>query len=727
MNLNINKTIRKSHYIRWLTSVTTAVAVFSCALYIPDIFLLNDNSNLFTENETIAHELTNLILSVCLGIVSLLSMGGFWIQRKFFSVLETLPYSVLMFSPNGKIFTANRLGRDILKILNCKTNLSYDEFITTICSFNLNNEISNYHNDSLILNAFESQKTLFQDIIYAPDGRIFFLQCQETKVGEKIILITDSTKIHKLNHEAQTLLHAVDLSPAAYALATINKEDLTLLYSNESFKQLTQKSFGNNLLHSNLKSLYPEKEWNELLNAISKQEPYKFETMIFDKQKISKWISCQIFPFIQNDQEMILICMNDRTEEKLKDSQMQQSARLETMGHLAGGIAHDFNNILSILQGYLKLSLKDHNSEEQQNDYKMQMQKAITRGTSLTKQLLSFGRNQVSSTGQTNINNHIKDMEGFMQTLIHSSANLKISVPQNETLNADCSPEILTQIIMNLTVNARDAMPQGGEILIAAHKISAEEKLALPIELQKNLSDFVCIQVIDSGTGIDPEHLPHIFDPFFTTKDIGKGTGLGLSLVYRHLQNLGGHISVLSIKDKGTNISVFLPLAVAKSDMTSAQAVSIPQNEDSLKGRIVLVAEDEPDLRMLFKDTLEEWGCIVYAGSNGAEALSLQDSLDHVDFLITDVMMPTMNGLRLAEIMQDLHPNCRTIFISGYPKGGDLAIVKIPEQALFLTKPIDDEILKKIMLNSSVPLNSKDTVHTWSIQKKGDMYDRKKL
>lgn len=725
--LQLNHAIRKSHYIGILTGMACAVGLFSFGLYIPEMLSAKNSviHNIIDEN--ISHEITHIILSLLLAIVALLSSFVLEKQKKLLGMIETLPHSVLMFNAHGKLITGNKLGRDILKIFGCKKNIQYKQFIEAVCTYNLKQNLRQNINQSVsILNAYESQKSLFQDMIYTPNNNIYILQCQETQSGEKIILMTETTKLHNLNKEAQTLLSAVDLSPSGYALSEFKNNNLDVFYSNNAYKKLLHIQYNTDSLVDHLKNLVSLDEWNTLLSKIESDEIYSFETISKEINGKTRWLSCQIFPFEQNNRTLALICMNDHTEQKMRDTQSQQSARLETMGHLAGGIAHDFNNILSIIQGYLKLCLKDTTTPDQYKDYNLQMQKAITRGSSLTKQLLSFGRNQIASSGYTDLIPHMKDMEGFMATLIHSSARMKFSLPQNQTIHIDCPPDIFTQIIMNLTVNARDAMPQGGDIMIAAHMLTEEEKQELPLTLRKTNDSYIAIQVSDTGTGIAPEHLDYIFDPFFTTKDTGKGTGLGLSLIYRHIQNLGGHISVLSTLNIGTSFTIILPLkkSVIAEDVRPLND-SLDTNID-LKGKIILLAEDEPDLRMILKSTLEEWGCIVYDAGDGAEALALQDTLNHVDFLITDVMMPTMNGLRLAEIMKDLHPSCRTIFISGYPKGGDLAMINIPEHSLFLTKPIDDEVLKKIMMKTILQKEITQS-NIWNIQKIRDEHETKRL
>ena len=726
MLVHLNHAIKRSHYIRGLTALACAVGIFSLALYLPDVLSIKKGISPVAHEDNLHHEIVHIILSCLLACVALLSTLALQKQKKLLGVIETLPHSVLMFNPAGKLITGNKLGRDILKKFNCEKINEYNDFIKAICLSNLQHSKQIITSETSILNAFESQKSLFQDMIHTEAGEVFILQCQETQSGEKIILMTETTKLHKLNFESRTLLSAVDLSPSGYALARITDNDLDIFYSNNAYKILSHSINHGSSLPAHLKKLLADDEWNTLLSKIALDEIYSVEALNTIDNNKTRWLSCQVFPFEQNNISMALICMTDQTEQKLRDTQSQQSARLETMGHLAGGIAHDFNNILSIIQGYLKLCQKDTTTKDQYNDYIVQMQKAILRGSSLTKQLLSFGRNQIASNGHTDLIPHMKDMEGFMATLIHSSARMQFSLPQNESIKIACPPDIFTQIIMNLAINARDAMPQGGEIMIAANLITEADQIELPAHLRDASKKFVSIQVSDNGTGIDPEHLNHIFDPFFTTKEAGKGTGLGLSLIYRHIQNLNGHISVISTKDVGTCFSVVLPLIETAPHEMMITNLTPKQEHIDLTGKIILLAEDEPDLRNILKSTLEEWGCIVYEAGDGAEALAKQDSLDNVDYLITDVIMPTMNGLRLAEIMSDLHPHCRTIFISGYPKGGDLAMVNIPEHSLFLTKPIDDEVLKKIMMSPPTQTDFSNAT-TWTIQRKGETHEQQRI
>lgn len=376
-----------------------------------------------------------------------------------------------------------------------------------------------------------------------------------------------------------------------------------------------------------------------------------------------------------------VIYLTDITEVKNKETQLFQAQKLEALGQLAGGVAHDFNNVLSIIDGYARMAQNYVEPEEEQlSSYLSRIRQASQRGAGLTRQLLLFGRHKIAEESVIDVERMIYDQERLLQPLLDSAVSLVIKTESG--LFIDCMPDGLAQIIMNLVINARDAMPEGGTITVSTSKTDDETML---------------LSVTDTGVGMDPKIVARIFDPFFTTKDQGKGTGLGLSMVYGLVQDMNGKIDVDSRLGEGTSINITLPLSEKGVDKA---IVETGDNDAGLRfeGYTALVAEDEPDLLNIVCDYLETLGMEVIKASNGAEALMKQDDFEgDIDFLLTDVVMPELNGVKLAELFQAVREETKIIFMSGFPGNGRLARIEIPEDAVLLAKPVVFEKLATVM------------------------------
>ncbi|MCB9990839.1 MAG: response regulator [Rhodospirillales bacterium] len=385
------------------------------------------------------------------------------------------------------------------------------------------------------------------------------------------------------------------------------------------------------------------------------------------------------------------------------DAQFYQMQKLEALGQLAGGVAHDFNNVLAIIDGYVHMAA---NAAPEDNDklktYLERIAGASKRGAALTRQLLLFGRHKIDQNVVVNVSGLVTEQESLLHPLLDSDTRLVIDV--DDGLEVHSAPDALGQIIMNLVINARDAMPEGGTIALEAH-ICAEDHLPGLIPEDKRDRDYILFSVSDTGTGIDEETASRIFDPFFTTKEQGKGTGLGLSTVYGLVQEMGGFIDLKTALGEGTSMRLYLPRSMAENEEPAAAAGQAEQIR--FDGYTALVAEDEPDLLQLVTTMLEQRGMEVLAAANGAEAMTLQEQFEgDIDFLITDVVMPRLNGVKLAELVQASRDEINVIFMSGFPAKGRLARVELPDQAVLLTKPVAFEklagALHKVMVEQQI-------------------------
>lgn len=365
--------------------------------------------------------------------------------------------------------------------------------------------------------------------------------------------------------------------------------------------------------------------------------------------------------------------------------QVDQSQKLESLGKLAGGIAHDFNNILSIVEGYANIALKHLREGRLEEAQLLKIIEASKRGAGLTRQLLAFSRQKIQMEQTSDLSDLVRQNAVILKPQLGD--NIKFSFVALEGIFfVDCASDSMTQILLNLASNARDAMPDGGTFTVLIENCVQAD---LPPRLAERYPgrDFIRMMVEDTGTGMEESVKERIFEPFYTTKEQDKGTGLGLSVVYGLIEQMRGMIEVSSKPGFGTRFDLYLPLSKNRPDIATP-AVRIQDAGTSLKGRTVLLAEDEGDLRHVLTDMLEDIGLHVLPASSGNDALVQQeDHAGRIDFLVTDVMMPGMNGAKLAEMFLSLRPETEVIFISGYPflnTGGDFGL---PVDAPCLSKP----------------------------------------
>lgn len=408
------------------------------------------------------------------------------------------------------------------------------------------------------------------------------------------------------------------------------------------------------------------------------------------------WYNLELvaIPDAAGNPDLFVGTLEDKTQEKMRETHFYQNQKLESLGQLAGGVAHDFNNIMSIIDGYARIAAKEVGDNESAQSYLERIQKAVKRGASLTRQLLTFGRHNVVIESITDIGKLVREQETLLETLLDASIDMEVQA--EDGLFVECASDAIGQILLNLVVNARDAMPEGGKIMIEAMRHEGDAPGRMPPGMRLD-SELCYMRVSDTGCGIDEEIRSKIFDPFFTTKDQGKGTGLGLSMVYGLVQQMGGFIDVTSAKGKGTTISIYLPVSAKKPVKKVTQADG-DGGALRLDGYTALIAEDEPDLLQLIAGMLEDMGMQVITAANGNDALVKQDDFEgEIDFLLTDVVMPELNGVKLAELFESLRPDSKVVFMSGYPANGQLARIQLPDGAYLLPKPIEYEKLAYIL------------------------------
>ncbi len=371
-----------------------------------------------------------------------------------------------------------------------------------------------------------------------------------------------------------------------------------------------------------------------------------------------------IFPIKDEEGEIINFAAvkRDITNEKKLEEQFHQAQKMEAIGKLAGGVAHDFNNLLTVINGYSKLTLNKLNPENELYQTIEQILKAGEKATRLTSQLLAFSRRQILQPKVLNLNSLIGDLVKMLRRLIGEDIELEtILDPQLGNVKTD--PGQLEQVILNLAVNARDAMPNGGKLTIETANFKVDDSY-LKSHIGVKSGEYIILAVTDNGVGMDEEVKSRIFEPFFTTKGRGKGTGLGLSTVYGIIKQSEGNIWVYSEKGKGTTFKIYLPRVVEKLDQTKEQKVSF---EDLHGKETILLVEDDDAVRKIVVHILKKQGYLVFDAEDGISALQLVEQQKiPIDLLITDVIMPRMSGRILADKLQKKIENLKVLYMSGY-------------------------------------------------------------
>jgi two-component system cell cycle sensor histidine kinase/response regulator CckA len=394
-------------------------------------------------------------------------------------------------------------------------------------------------------------------------------------------------------------------------------------------------------------------------------------------------------------EEAAIVYAVETTEQKALEAQMAQSQKMQAVGQLAGGIAHDFNNVLTAIIMSSDLLLTNHRPSDPSFPDIMNIKQNANRAASLVRQLLAFSRRQTLRPEVLNLTDVLADLRMLLARLTGSDVHLKIDHGRDLwPVKADIGQ--FEQVIVNLAVNARDAMPGGGDLTIRTKSVATAECEAYN-HRELAPADYVLVEIEDSGTGIEPEVLKKIFEPFFTTKEVGKGTGLGLSMVYGIVKQTGGFIFCDSEVGKGTTFRIFLPRHVAQAGTADAVSATdqpaapqkTPEAPRDLSGSAtVLLVEDEDAVRMGGMRALTSRGYTVHEASSGVEALEVYKSLDgKVDIVVSDVVMPEMDGPTLLGELRKMNPDIKFIFVSGYAEDAFAKNLPADAQFGFLPKP----------------------------------------
>ena len=370
-------------------------------------------------------------------------------------------------------------------------------------------------------------------------------------------------------------------------------------------------------------------------------------------------------------------------ERQALEAQLIQSQKMEAIGRLAGGVAHDFNNLLTVILGYTEM-LREHLGQDAiALEFGDEINLAAHRASDLTNQLLAFSRRQIALPRVVSLNDVVNQIEKMLRRIIGEDIRLETRLTDSvQPVNVD--PAHIQQVIMNLAVNARDAMPRGGTLIIETANVELSAEYA-GRHIGVDAGPYTLLAVSDTGTGMDDATKARLFEPFFTTKEKGKGTGLGLSIVYGIVKQSGGEILVYSEPGHGTAFKIYLPVVAASPEALRPAA---EEREITPAAETVLLVEDEPQVRTLTRTMLTSRGYHVLEAASASDALKLIAEQDQpIDLLLTDIVMPGMNGADLAREAAGARPSIRVLFMSGYTEGGVIDRGVLDSETPFIQKP----------------------------------------
>ncbi len=388
-------------------------------------------------------------------------------------------------------------------------------------------------------------------------------------------------------------------------------------------------------------------------------------------------------------------------EKKHLDAELRQAQKLEIIGRLAAGMAHDFNNILTVISGYSSLALEELAADSPIRKSLEQIRKAGSVASTLTRQLLSFSRRQVITPKIINLNTLLSEMEKMLLRLLRDDINLKLMIATGiGSIKAD--PGQVEQVVMNLVLNAQDAMPAGGEIIISTYASSRKDNSFL--ERPGSAELYTCLAVQDTGIGMDEETCSRIFDPFYSTKPEGRGTGLGLSAVYGIVRQNNGLIQVDSAPGQGTTFRVYFPI-VEQEEQVEKEEITLA--DVAQRRATILLVEDDESVRDLIHRVLTREGYTILEAHRAGDALILcEQHSGTIDLLLTDIILPQINGRDLAERLRNLRPNMKVLYMSGYTDKTIFNPAFLEQGYDFIKKPFSPKnLLKRVqaLLDSPVP------------------------
>jgi PAS domain S-box-containing protein len=603
-------------------------------------------------------------------------------EERHRKLMEYSPNAVLVVW-NNAIHTANRAAVELFGVSSAK-----DLIGRGFADFSAPKDRSRVEEFARLLCEHEVQLPLVEMHICRNDGLQLDVEFTASSVGEdgemvSLLVLRNITERKQAEAEHAQLIRSIEQVEESIIITDTKG---SILYVNPAFEKVTgysrEEAVGNNprILKS---GRHPDLFYQTMWKTLRKGETWSGDFV--NKRKDGSLFNevATISPIRDQGGTVInyVAVKRDVTEEQLLRDQLNQAQKMESMGRIAGGIAHDFNNLLMVIQTYAetlqdRLPVQDGLREDTK-----QILEAVERGASLTGQMLAFSRKQIISPVVLDLNAVIDETAKMLRRVIGEDIELAVILSNTLwTIKADRGQ--IVQILMNLCVNARDAMPRGGKLRIATENVTVKKRNA--VERYSVLpGQYVMLSVTDSGVGMSKKVQKDIFEPYFTTKEVGKGTGLGLAMVYGIVKQTGGYVWVESKLGHGACFTIYLP----KVERTVAPTIPARAEAPPRGTETLLVVEDEKSLCRGICDLLSSLGYTVLAAGSGAEALAIACEQEHIDLLLTDVVMPKMGGGELAELLRNLQPKLKVIFMSGYTDDAVLRHGVHEQHMTFLQKP----------------------------------------
>ncbi len=609
-------------------------------------------------------------------------------QQNLDSYLSIQESYFFVFSLSGSFIFASPLSASLLGYT--------EKNIKTLDLFSLYPSNQKSFVDDIITSLSGSKPISFELPLVRKDGR--YVSARSTAVkgiwnGEEALLFSavDTTVQKRLEVELSMLSHA--LRNVSESLSVFDLSG-NIIFVNDSFI----KTYGypkEELIGQSINKFHPSQNPRQIFKPIIEKTlkgSWEGEITAVRKNREKFSIYIRTSPVLGDDGAPIVIVgvARDITEKKLLEDQLRQSQKMEAIGQLAGGIAHDFNNLLTVIEGYTELLFSNISENDASYSFVRQIKKAADRATSLTSQLLAFSRRQILQPKTIDVNMLVSEMSVMLKRLIGEDIELTTMLsPDIGAIKADRGQ--MEQVLMNLAVNARDAMPDGGLLTIETKTVSLEAALYERHHSGIRKGNYVMLAISDNGIGMDNETKERVFEPFFTTKEKSKGTGLGLATVYGIVKQSGGHLWVYSEPGQGTTFKIYLPMVKNKKTKIDKPETAA---EDIHGTETILVVEDEFMVRELVCDTLRTSGYTVLEAANGKQAIEVFSSnKDKIDMVLTDVIMPEMSGRKMIETLYEAYPNITALYMSGYT---DDAIIKhgvLEPGMAYIQKPFSPKAL----------------------------------
>jgi two-component system, cell cycle sensor histidine kinase and response regulator CckA len=589
---------------------------------------------------------------------------------------------------DGKYLLFNRaacrfVGKPVEEIIGFDDTVAFPDADATVVM----------NNDRWVIET--GQPRTFEERLKTPSGeRIFHaLKVPYRDANGDVIGIIgvsrDVTDQKKAEEELRLRDRAIQAVSQGIIITDATDPENPIIYSSAGFERITGFS-PDEVLGRNCKFLQGEGSdpatVAEIREAIAQRRPCSLEILNYRKDGTPFWNHLTISPVFDKAGNLanFVGVQEDVTERRLLEEQLRQSQKMEAFGQLAGGVAHDFNNLLIVILGFSERLLRTLPEDDPNRSAVKEINNAGKRAAALTEQMLAFSRQTVLAPKVLDLNAAIRDIVNILRRLIGEDIELEIKLDDSiDHVRVD--PSHFGQVLMNLTINARDAMPLGGSLAIETASVTLDGgPNGHPGELEPG--EYVVLKVSDTGCGIPPEIASRIFEPFFTTKTVGKGTGLGLAVVHGIVKQSGGDIQVESEADLGTTFKIYFP---AVKDEYAEVAVPVEETApDTANSETILLVEDEESVRAFTVMALEAEGYKVLSAANGREALDIaKENSGGISLMITDVIMPGIDGPKLAELLSETAPNVKVLFISGYTSDAVLRHGLEENSVAFLQKP----------------------------------------